>query len=590
MLCANDKVVVYIGASGFSGDIHDRENVETLMRDPGFGPPRGDGDGDDGYDGEGAGAYQASPDMPASRTSYDFVPDEVRSQPFSAHQHSSPPYMSGASMHARQPRQQQQQHDDQRYERDAHSREPTSDSLRGGSGGHDGYDDHDDAGATGAQRGGRSVSFRHRNAQRSEPLDNSRRSATTSDAAAAHARRADVFTGLIDASAHDVLDLVRAETEAQAAAEAGLGAGDRRRRNSAPDALEYGVQHALEVAHLTGAPGRGRAVERGGGLGDGPLAMSVPPAIRSSSVPPVSSFSDALGGFGGATFGSLTSAATPEVMITSKADALLQRLEQLEKRTRELDATGARTPGLGATGRNGSGRRMSVVTNQKMRRAVHKLVLINRFNKAALISPAPGASKASLRSGGSGGSGSTGTAMRSGLSGKSRSRWGFAGTRSRSIGKVMDQYIKEQSNLYEYTEVRKGNVKEDEKLPWYIIKPEAMWRVGWDMVMLVLVIYYSMLVPVRIGFDLETCEWRWARERGVGEFYAPVSGHTEGHGLVVSSSRQSYPIDLFFPEPSSFFPSLSPSPFPVLSPQPPTRSPSTTSPTSSSSSTLRSPS
>ena len=78
----------------------------------------------------------------------------------------------------------------------------------------------------------------------------------------------------------------------------------------------------------------------------------------------------------------------------------------------------------------------------------------------------------------------------------------------RSIGKVMDQYIKEQSNLYEYGEVRKSNVKEDEKLPWYIIKPDVSWRVAWDMLMLVLVIYYSLLVPVRIGFDLETCEWR----------------------------------------------------------------------------------
>jgi hypothetical protein len=94
-------------------------------------------------------------------------------------------------------------------------------------------------------------------------------------------------------------------------------------------------------------------------------------------------------------------------------------------------------------------------------------------------------------------------------SGRAGTRWGFAVSASRrSIGKVMDQYIKEQSNLYEYGEVRKSNVKEDEKLPWYIIKPDISWRVAWDMLMLVLVIYYSLLVPVRIGFDLETCEWR----------------------------------------------------------------------------------
>ena len=51
-------------------------------------------------------------------------------------------------------------------------------------------------------------------------------------------------------------------------------------------------------------------------------------------------------------------------------------------------------------------------------------------------------------------------------------------------------------------EVRQQAVEEDEKLPWYILRPDAVWHMTWDMMILVLVCYFSILVPVRIGFEL----------------------------------------------------------------------------------------
>ena len=68
--------------------------------------------------------------------------------------------------------------------------------------------------------------------------------------------------------------------------------------------------------------------------------------------------------------------------------------------------------------------------------------------------------------------------------------------------------------LAPFAELRKQIVADDEKLPWYIFKPEAGWRIAWDMMILVLVCYYSLVVPIRIGFDTVACEWRARLIRG----------------------------------------------------------------------------
>lgn len=160
-------------------------------------------------------------------------------------------------------------------------------------------------------------------------------------------------------------------------------------------------------------------------------------------------------------------------------------------------SNGPGTPG----GPPAAQRRLSLTGNQKLRRAVHKLVLINRFNKAA--NTLEGKSMKSMTNGGGSASGNSSNTLggsnhkgsRSGF----KSRWG----RRSIVGKTIDQYIKETSNIYNYTDQR-ALVDTDEKVPWYLIVPEVNWRVTWDILILSLVIYFSLTVPVKIGFNLET--------------------------------------------------------------------------------------
>ena len=542
LLCINDKVVVYIGASSFSGDINDRATVEAHVHDPGFGPPRinpedaigfnfdhntnNDGDGyeDAGADGDDGGSEDGRR-RNDSRQSVDFQPD-VNESHVTMHGHSG--YVTSGSPGD----------GDDDYESphgggrgDTRSLPPAS--ARGVGRSESNSSSSYSEGGTYARGGGLRRNNSDRQAGLAGPdgrLASIVEVASPYEKASAHGGSSDAanFTGLADSmncmhgagSADDganndnrgggkddeeVMELL--DERNHTAADEYLPRLERGRRMSAPDAMEFGVERTLTAAH--------RSSNRAATAAN---AAHVQPAhLRSISVPP-----NALGGGGGSgvaglsatsSGGGATGQSTPESLIASKAEALLARLERLEARTRELDATGgvaagARTPGVGKLDANG--KRLSLVANQKLRRAVHKLVLINRFNKAALSNPIAAGSKMSMRSSGS--ATSTATGMRGGLGGsggtRTKSRWGFTGSKSKSIGRVMDHYIKEQSNLYEYNEVRKKTVKDDEKLPWYIIKPEATWRVCWDMVMLVLVIYYSLMVPVRIGFDLEAGEWR----------------------------------------------------------------------------------
>ena len=49
-------------------------------------------------------------------------------------------------------------------------------------------------------------------------------------------------------------------------------------------------------------------------------------------------------------------------------------------------------------------------------------------------------------------------------------------------------------------------IKDDDNLPWYISVPEAPWRMAWDIVILGLVIFAALVVPVRLGFEVEESE------------------------------------------------------------------------------------
>lgn len=152
----------------------------------------------------------------------------------------------------------------------------------------------------------------------------------------------------------------------------------------------------------------------------------------------------------------------------------------------------AAATGVNTASQRGAGageRKNSIVGNQKLKRVVAKLVLINRFNKTAALGAA--ASTAKSMAGSSGGASGVLSS-----SGKFKSRWG----RRSIIGKTLDQYIKESNNIYSYVEQRRL-AETDEKLPWYILRPDAPWRLSWDFLVLGLVLYFSITVPIKLGFD-----------------------------------------------------------------------------------------
>jgi hypothetical protein len=59
----------------------------------------------------------------------------------------------------------------------------------------------------------------------------------------------------------------------------------------------------------------------------------------------------------------------------------------------------------------------------------------------------------------------------------------------------MEQYIRDANNLYGYTSERKL-LADDELLPWYLIKPDAVWRLSWDVMCLCMVVLFAATVPV----------------------------------------------------------------------------------------------
>jgi hypothetical protein len=130
---------------------------------------------------------------------------------------------------------------------------------------------------------------------------------------------------------------------------------------------------------------------------------------------------------------------------------------------------------------------------------VHKLTLIRRFNQNADFS-----------GGGSGGGTLVHSASASsnrlglGMSRRFSGAGSFFGRRSKGLGRTMDAYVKEQSNLYEYG--RQRRVLNDDRLPRHIIRPNTRHKIMWDVLILVLVLYGAFTVPIRIGFESEPGE------------------------------------------------------------------------------------
>ena len=172
-------------------------------------------------------------------------------------------------------------------------------------------------------------------------------------------------------------------------------------------------------------------------------AASMPPSLGATA-----SSSASLEG-GNSSSSSGAGANLSDSLITSRAEALIQRLEQLEARTRAAGGAGGGSgvpsdPVQPVVQRTEAQRRLSLMGNEKLRRAVHKLVLINRFNKMGWGIATPG----SL---GKDGMLHSASAAKQGSGYKPKSRWGLrTNSRAKTIGKSMDAYIKEQVNLYQY--------------------------------------------------------------------------------------------------------------------------------------------
>jgi hypothetical protein len=124
----------------------------------------------------------------------------------------------------------------------------------------------------------------------------------------------------------------------------------------------------------------------------------------------------------------------------------------------------------------------------KLRRAVHKLVLISRFNR---LSRTKIDSKLDFRDAVS--------SIR-----VTRPAGGAVGDDRRdkaSHALIMDQHIRESSDYYSYA-FRRQLLSDDEVLPWYLIRPDTAPRIAWDVLALLIVVYFSITVPIALSFEV----------------------------------------------------------------------------------------
>lgn len=122
------------------------------------------------------------------------------------------------------------------------------------------------------------------------------------------------------------------------------------------------------------------------------------------------------------------------------------------------------------------------------RRAARRFVILNRL--AQLPAAASGSSYAprARREGGT-------------PQGRAAANW-RAATLFAKNDRAMETLVKEQSDMYQYTVMRRGVL--DDSLACCVIHPESTARLVWDSAMLGLVLFFGFMVPMRLGFDLET--------------------------------------------------------------------------------------
>jgi len=145
---------------------------------------------------------------------------------------------------------------------------------------------------------------------------------------------------------------------------------------------------------------------------------------------------------------------------------------------------------------------------KRFKRAVQRVIFVNRFKSPGDEDAADGRlpSKGSAAAIGIGGANGSVTAERghgklasvaASVIGKGRSN-----KRSRA-GKSVDAYIKNLVDLYDYSQNREVDDRINlEKLPWHVIDPDSPLKTAWDIMTLVLVVYFAFMVPYRIGFDV----------------------------------------------------------------------------------------
>lgn len=69
--------------------------------------------------------------------------------------------------------------------------------------------------------------------------------------------------------------------------------------------------------------------------------------------------------------------------------------------------------------------------------------------------------------------------------------------------KSIDAYIKNLVDLYEYTNTREVHPDAiSDRVPWHVVHPESLFRIVWDVMTLLLVIFFAVIVPYRVGFDV----------------------------------------------------------------------------------------
>ena len=65
---------------------------------------------------------------------------------------------------------------------------------------------------------------------------------------------------------------------------------------------------------------------------------------------------------------------------------------------------------------------------------------------------------------------------------------------------TLEACIEDICNIYKYNERRPST---ENQIPWYILMPEAPWRLGWNFVIIALVLFYAAAVPIRVAFNTD---------------------------------------------------------------------------------------